>query len=121
MDMYLQLLKETIEERQTGIKSNSNKEQIKGNLLLDAYLPSDYIEKIDKIDLYQEIDNIKSLEELDALKKKIIDIYGQMPNEVELLFTKREITYLIDSDKSFDKVIDNKDSVEFITINRIFK
>lgn len=114
MDMYLQLLKETIEERQTGIKSNSNKEQIKGNLLLDAYLPSDYIEKIDKIDLYQEIDNIKSLEELDALKKKIIDIYGQMPNEVELLFTKREITYLIDSDKSFDKVIDNKDSVDLL-------
>lgn len=114
MDMYLSLLKETIEERQTGIKSNSKKEQNKGNLLIDAYLPSDYIEKIDKIDLYQEIDNIKSLKELDDLKNKIIDIYGQMPNEVSLLFVKREITFIIDTDPNFDKVIDGKDFVDLV-------
>ena len=37
-----------------------------------------------------------------------------MPNEVSLLFVKREITFIIDTDPNFDKVIDGKDFVDLV-------
>lgn len=112
IDMYMQLLQETIEERQTGIK-HKNKES-KGNVAVDAYLPTEYVDKIDKIDLYQEIDNIKSLEELLALKEKVRDIYGRLPQSVEILFEKREILFTIDNDPAFERLTEQKDFLDLV-------
>lgn len=113
LDMYLSMLQEAIVEKQKGHKDDKKVRQ-RGNLVVDAYLPNEYVDKIDKIDLYQEIDNIKTLKDLYDLKAKIVDIYGKMPNEVEVLFVKREILFIVENDIAFDNVMDFKDSVDVI-------
>lgn len=112
IDMYMSLLQETITERTTGVVSA--KKESKGNIAVDAYLPNEYVDKIDKIDLYQEIDNVKSLEELNALKEKIRDIYGRLPKSVSLLFEKRQILFLIDNDEAFDTLQEQNDFVDLL-------
>lgn len=111
LDMYMQLLKETIEERQTGIKQSDATRNV-GNISIDAYLPNEYVEKIDKIDLYQEIENVKSIEELKVLRAKIRDLYGRFPESVERLFEKREILFIIENNKSFDRLVEESNALD---------
>ena len=47
--------------------------------------------------MYQEIQKISSIPELDVYKKKMRDIYGQLPQSVEMLFRKRKIDILSSS------------------------
>ncbi|MCH5180579.1 MAG: transcription-repair coupling factor [Erysipelotrichales bacterium] len=112
IDMYMTLLQETISEKTTGIISS--KKESKGNVAVDAYLPNEYVDKIDKIDLYQEIDNVKSLDELNVLKEKVRDIYGRLPNSVKLLFDKRQMLFVIDNDSAFDTLIEQHDFVDLL-------
>ncbi len=112
IDMYMSLLQETIKERTTGIISD--KRNSKGTVNVDAYLPSEYVDKIDKIDLYQEIDNVKSLKELDELKKKVRDVYGRLPDSVNLLFEKRELLFVVNNDNAFDTLSEQNDYIDLI-------
>ena len=114
IDMYIQLLKETIEERQTGIKKNRETSKNQNNITVDAYIPSDYIDTGDKIDIYQEIDKVNTLEELFALKEKIRDIYGRLPKSVDTLFNKREIVFIVDNNESFDALNEQNNFIDII-------
>lgn len=111
IDMYMEMLQEAMIERENnGGKPKTKKS--KGNIAIDAYLPSEYVEKGDKINLYKEIENVKSLDELHALKEKIKDIYGKMPPETNELFAKREIMVIIENDEAFDKIADQNDYID---------
>jgi transcription-repair coupling factor (superfamily II helicase) len=53
---------------------------------IDANLPDEYVSnKAEKLRLYQEIDNIETDEQLAGFREKLIDRFGQMPEETEEL------------------------------------
>ena len=81
----------------TGIEE----EPVEANpsLSLDAYIPKEYATDSDKIELYQEILMAPGIENLSKLKIKMRDIYGELPEEVEHLFSKRKIDLLVRDSK----------------------
>lgn len=122
MDLYLKLLNEVIEEKKTGI----HKEPVQSIPLfsLNAYVPNEYALEGDKIEIYQEIAASETLEALNQTKKKIRDIYGRLPDEVELLLKKRKIDILANNGP-FKSLIDRREYIEiqltpaFSTLSRI--
>ena len=95
LDMYIKLLNETVKEKTTGVVEERKEIEFNPSLSIDAYIPSDYANEADKIGLYQEIVSSPSLESLAIIKNKTRDIYGKLPDQVELLFTKRTIDLLV--------------------------
>lgn len=109
LDLYLKMLNEVIEEKKTGIPHESPK-PVK-MLQIDAYIPGEYASKEDKIQLYQEIENTKDENELKQIKRKVRDVYGKIPNEVQLLFKKRRIDILL-TEEEFDDVSEYTNALE---------
>lgn len=89
-DLYSQMLKEAIEERQGS--GEEEKVDVEININLDAYIPDQYI--VDgrmKIDMYKRFRGIESLEDLEDLKEEMIDRFGDYPAEVGYLFKVAEM------------------------------
>ena len=110
IDLYLDLLKEAIEEK----KGIAKKEEIRNNnIQVDGYIPLSYAEcDGNKIDLYKQLEKITSLTDLEDYEKNINDMYGKMPSNVSMLIEKKRIDILA----SEDKVADIKDSKDYIDI-----
>ena len=89
LELYLKMLNEVMEEKKNGVVHESP--QPVKLLKLNAYIPGEYASKEDKIQLYQQIESSNNLAELSSLKKKVRDMYGKMPDEVDLLFKKRAL------------------------------
>ena len=98
LDMYIKLLNEAVKEKMEG-KVEEEKVEINPTLNVDAYIPNSYAKEGDKIELYQDILHAPSVEDLLTIKEKIRDIYGRLPEEVEALFTKRNIDLLMRESK----------------------
>ena len=118
LDMYLKLLNEAIREKMTGeeepvIEANPS-------LSLDAYIPKEYANDSDKIGLYQEILLAPSLEDLASMKEKMRDIYGELPVEVERLFSKRTIDLLV-RDAKIEELSEINNKVEILFGNEYIK
>ena len=94
LDMYIKLLNEAIKEKMDGEVVEESVE-VNPVLNVDAYIPNSYAKEGDKIELYQDILHASSLEQLSDIKEKTRDIYGRLPEEVELLFVKRSIDLLV--------------------------
>ena len=94
LDMYIKLLNETIKEKMDGVVEEENVE-VNPVLNVDAYIPNSYAKEGDKIELYQDILHASSIDSLLNIKEKTRDIYGRLPEEVELLFVKRHIDLLV--------------------------
>jgi transcription-repair coupling factor (superfamily II helicase) len=85
-DLYSQMLKEAIEERQTDTTSEK-KIDVEIDLQVDAYLPQEYIsDGRQKIDMYKRFRAVTSLVELEELQEEIVDRFGEYPLEVDYLF-----------------------------------
>jgi len=95
LDMYLQLLSEAIEEKKTGIATP--RVEVAPTLMVNAYIPEQYADKKDKVELYQKIETAKDFIALDGLQKYIRDLYGRLPEEVETLLKKRYFDILTSS------------------------
>ena len=110
IDLYLDLLKEAIEEK----KGISKKEEIKNNnIQVNGYIPISYAEHDgNKIDLYKKLEKISTLKDLEEFEYTVNDIYGKMPSNVSMLIEKKRIDILA----SEDKVSDIKDSKDYIDI-----
>ena len=111
LELYLKLLNEVIEEKKTG-KVYEPPKPVK-LFKIDAYIPDEYMQKEDKVELYQEIENAKNLQELAGIKQKLRDIYGRIPREVIMLLNKRRIDILMNNEE-FETVNEYTDSVEII-------
>ena len=109
LDMYIKLLNETIKEKTEGFKP----EEVVPNpsLSIEAYIPSSFANDSDKIELYQEIITAPDEEVLSSIKIRIRDIFGTLPNEVEMLFKKRRIDLLVKSAK-IEKLHESEKNVE---------
>ena len=94
LDMYIKLLNEAIKEKMEG-EQEEEKVDYNSTLHVDAYIPNSYAKEGDKIELYQDILHAPSIEDLLVIKEKTRDIYGRLPEEVEALFTKRNIDLLV--------------------------
>ena len=109
LDLYMKMLNEAIEAKKSGIEltpPTSNK-----LFDIDAYIPSDYASKSDKIVLYQELENINKESDLNKFAKKVRDIYGKMPEETSLLIKKKLIDILSDFEE-FTSANDCEDKVD---------
>ncbi len=104
IDLFVKLLEEVVNEKQNNILE-TNKENEDEIEVDDAYVPESYAIKPDKLEIYQFIDEAKSELELEETKKKIADIYGRIPEEVELLIKKREVSILA-KDESIKRMKD---------------
>ena len=111
LELYLKLLNEVIEEKRTGKVYEPPKPVKLFNI--DAYIPDEYMQKEDKVELYQEIENAKNLQELSGIKAKLRDIYGRIPHEVILLINKRRIDILMNNEE-FENVNEYSESIEII-------
>ena len=112
LDMYIKLLNEAIKEKMEG-EIQVEEEPVITTLNVDAYIPNSYAKEGDKIELYQEIMHAPSLEQLYAIKEKTRDIYGRLPDEVDMLFTKRSIDLLVRE----ARVLKLEDKPRYVEIN----
>ena len=92
MDMYVTILSEAIREKK-GIPDEKKKIR-RTNVTVGGYIPSSYALDSDKIQLYQEIENCSTLASIEIFRRKIRDIYGRLPKEVEKILLKRKIDIL---------------------------
>lgn len=96
IDMYTKLLNEVIEEKKGQKEEEKNVRS--SNVLIDGYIPTEYANTDgNKLEMYQDIQSVTSLEDLDIYKEHMKDVYGRLPQEVEMLFKKREIDILASS------------------------
>ena len=107
----LKMLNEATIERTTGQKVEPPKPM--KLFKIDAYIPVDYASKEDKIELYQEIDACKTEADLKRINKRIRDIYGKLPTEVNLLIKEKRLDILMNNEE-FDKVNDYQTNVEIV-------
>lgn len=95
IDMYVNILSEVINEKK-GIKKIDKK--IKStNITIGGYIPSNYALDTDKIQIYQEIEDAQTIASIELLIRKLKDIYGRLPKEVEKILLKRKIDILASS------------------------
>ena len=96
IDMYIKILNETIEE-----KSNLHKLSVKAkqfNLNINGYIPSSFVNDENKLQIYQDLLKVNTLDELEEEKDNIRDVYGKIPEEVELLLIKRKVEIYLNYD-----------------------
>lgn len=96
IDMYIKILNETIEE-----KSHLHKLSVKAkqfNLNINGYIPSSFVNDENKLQIYQDLLKVNTLDELEKEKDNIRDVYGKIPEEVELLLIKRKMEIYLNYD-----------------------
>jgi transcription-repair coupling factor (superfamily II helicase) len=84
-DIYCQLLERTVEE----LRGEKPEEEISTsiNLNLDIRIPEPYIaDSSQRLRMYKRISSASTNSELDALRKEMVDRFGQYPEQVENLF-----------------------------------
>ena len=111
LDMYIKLLNDAVKEKMEGKPVEEENIEINPTLDIDAYIPNSYAKEGDKIELYQEILHAPSLFDLDYIKEKTRDVYGRLPEEVEMLFSKRSID-LLTKEAKVQKLMDKPKFVE---------
>ena len=115
IDMYLQILKETIDEKKNGVI----KEEPKANNIInvDGYIPDKFESNdLEKIDLYKKIDSLSSLESIISFSNEIEDLYGKIPLNVNLLLEKKRLEIFSDI-LYLEKINDSKSFIE-LTLNK---
>lgn len=84
-DLYSQMLEEAVVEKQTGEKK-SEQQDVEILLPYDAYIPDSYIsDGYQKIQMYKRIKGIETEEDYEEIHEELVDRFGDISNEVELL------------------------------------
>lgn len=93
-DLYSQMLQEAIEEKQTGV-SKDDIQDVELSLPVNAYIPESYIQDgFQKIQMYKRVKAIESEEDYRELIDEMIDRFGELPYEAELLLRIARIKVL---------------------------
>lgn len=89
-DLYIKLLNDVMLEMEN--KESIQESDIRIDLNINKYIPEEYIEKEDdRIEVYKSIAKIKSEQEIEIIKEEIIDRFGKIPKEVDILFEMARI------------------------------
>jgi transcription-repair coupling factor (superfamily II helicase) len=93
-ELYSQLLKEEI-DRILGNEPKQDKKEIKIDIPIDAYIPSNYIsDSSTRILIYQECSSCNTIDEITDLRNSIVDRFGPIPKPVKALLLIMEIKLL---------------------------
>ncbi|MCQ2792043.1 MAG: transcription-repair coupling factor [Bacilli bacterium] len=96
IDLYIKLLNEAVSKQRHEIIIEHKPNKL---LSLDAYIPNDYIVKSEKVEVYQEIENAEDIKTVNKIKKRLKDIYGRLPLEVNNLLMKKRIDLITMSEE----------------------
>lgn len=96
VDMYIKLLNETIEEKKGNKITHTD---IKSLNSLEGYIPKEFANDNDKLEIYQRILNIKSIVMLEDLHASIRDQFGKIPEGLEKLFVKRAVDIYLNNEE----------------------
>lgn len=112
MDMYIEMLNEAISESKGESLAKEEREEIRSNLKVDAYIPENFErDDYEKITLYQRMDEIHRKEQLLEMQEEIIDNYGKLPKSVELLFEKKKLDIML-NEKHVESFKEYKQEIE---------
>ena len=115
MDLYYKILNEVLAEKKG---ETITKKVIKPlPIALGGYIPSSYATDSDKIQIYQEIEDTNTILSLELLRRKLKDIYGRLPKEVDSLLRKRKVEILSDNEY-IDSI--KQDEIIKVTLTRDF-
>lgn len=104
IDLYLKLLNEAIELKKTGIVKEEKKEKKTIKMHNSSYVPNNFANNEEKLELYQKINEADNFEKLDELNKYILDIYGNnIPQSFINLLKQRRIDIYL-SFKEFENI-----------------
>ena len=95
LDMYIKLLNDAVKEKMGEESKEPPQYNLNLDVHFDAYIPKEYANDSDKIELYNQIMSASSIESLTKIKNETKDIYGKLPVEVEQLFIKRNIDLMV--------------------------
>ncbi|SEI12446.1 transcription-repair coupling factor [Halobacillus karajensis] len=114
-DMYSQMLKDAIEAKRQGKETeNIQPFQPELDLMLDAYIPDDYIaDEKQKIDMYKMFQAIENNEDIHDLRDELMDRFGDYPEEVENLFRVSSIR-LQAKQARIENVTEKKKKIEML-------
>ncbi|OEH84342.1 transcription-repair coupling factor [Desulfuribacillus stibiiarsenatis] len=96
-EMYNHLLTEAIEDlkkQHDGGEHEEQEEKVEPllEMNLNAYIPSTYIEdSMQKVEFYKKLARVKELEQSFEIEEEMIDRFGHVPEEVELLLAVTRI------------------------------
>ena len=111
IDMYIKILNETIDEKKH--KNSIIKKNKISDIRLDGYIPSSFANDENKLELYQKIIECRTLDQLAILKQDVRDIYGNLKEEVETLFLKKQIDIFINQEE-FDSLKEFENNIQLI-------
>jgi transcription-repair coupling factor (superfamily II helicase) len=113
-DAYMNLLKEvmnekTLQDKAKTVKKNGTRFEL--SFSLDSHIPSEYASEADRINIYRELFDINTEADLIEYEKKVRDVYGHFPEEMNNLFLKKRVEVLLDSPlvSNFREYIDHYD------------
>lgn len=112
-DMYLKILDETVVELKGDAPTNRAVDTTV-ELQISAYIDSTYIEDEEqRIDMYRVIATIETDEDILDVKDELIDRYGDIPKETDMLI---EIAYIknLASNLGFSTVKEKEDTLLFM-------
>ncbi|MBA2176996.1 transcription-repair coupling factor [Halobacillus locisalis] len=114
-DMYSQMLKDAIEAKQQGKEPEAIQPfQPELDVMLDAYIPPDYIkDEKQKIDMYKEFQAIESIEDIHDLRDELMDRFGDYPEEVGHLFTVSSLRIYAKQSR-IESITEKKKKIEMV-------
>ncbi len=87
-EMYCRILEETIAEHTNGQLAQKEKEPVKINLEVDAFIPEGYIDsEVLKYDAYKKIATVGDEEDKQAMIEELTDRFGSVPRGVNNLLS----------------------------------
>lgn len=100
-DLYTKIINEAISELKAELnigkveKPVAKKFEPQIDIKVDAYLPEKYIRNAsERVDIYRRLIEAGSIEKIQDLKKELIDRFGELPEEAEMLFDYVQIKAL---------------------------
>jgi transcription-repair coupling factor (superfamily II helicase) len=86
-DLYIRLLAQAVEEIKQG-RPFAEQQMITLDLPLTALIPADYIADTElRLATYRRVASVASMRELHAMREELVDRFGELPEEVERLFS----------------------------------
>lgn len=91
LDLYLEMLGNAIARRR-GETVEEKKSEKTAQVTMNGYIPKTFTDSDgDKLTLYQDIRKLEDEKQLQQYEKRINDLYGRIPPQVQKLFERRRI------------------------------
>ncbi|MDD6846653.1 MAG: transcription-repair coupling factor [bacterium] len=98
-EAYMELLDEVLKEKQLQKDAvvDKKKNSIELSFTLDAHIPEDYGSESQRINMYRELSDCTDDDKLKLFMKRLRDVYGPYPEEVQNLIIKKKIENTLNS------------------------